>query len=492
MKKLTLLALMSPLFCMAQSHQPLDGSVSKRFFEVNEPENNDYFFYATGEVQNGNEIVWNQYFTIQSEQEVEFNENCSWWGGISTTTLDTTWLGTTIYYQENTMELQLTNEYSELLNFNFGLNLNDSALFYENDNSSWYIRLVGEEEQSVLGQNENVKHFAISAYNIGGVPLENELSDFIIQLSENLGLITFIDCYHFPNVLTGLQLSGQTNPLLGEYQLSYTDIYPWQPGDVIQYQGSRSYMQGTLTNTTYQTLSVTAREETIDSVHIYFETNTQQFIEFPGDNSVISIPLSNPISFSKNDIISDLPYNRASFLWLMSTYSEHLDEDYCSSLGQLSYEESFSAYCDSCLCFGPIDGFGNAILKKRYALNRGQIYLRSEEYGPLETQNNWMVNQIYSNIGGVECGNLFVGLDEKADIKLQVFPNPSRELINISTSAQAELMWLTDINGRVVYQTSIFQQPNTIIDVHELQAGSYFLFIRFRNDSVGREKVIIQ
>lgn len=70
MRRLFLIFSIIPIFSLAQNFQPLDGSVSKRFFDVNEPENADYFFHATSEEFDGDELLWNQYYTTQSGQEV--------------------------------------------------------------------------------------------------------------------------------------------------------------------------------------------------------------------------------------------------------------------------------------------------------------------------------------------------------------------------------------------------------------------------------------
>src|SRR5690606_13756933 len=158
--------------------------------------------------------------------------------------------GNEILYHPNTKELLLMNQFSQQINFNFGIALNDSALFFEDESSAWYIKLTSEEVQDVFGQQENSRFYELLGFNSIGEELNNALNGFEIQLSENLGLLTFIDCYHFPGELTAVQLKGQNNPLIGEYQLTYSDIYPWQPGDIIQYGGSKSYVEGMFTNST--------------------------------------------------------------------------------------------------------------------------------------------------------------------------------------------------------------------------------------------------
>jgi hypothetical protein len=481
-----------PIVCSAQNFQPLNGEVSKRFFDVNEPSNADYFFHATSEEINGDEISWSQYYTTQSDVEVEeeLTTQCFFWGGGSNTTLDTTWLGNTIYYNQNSFELHLTNENSEILNFNFGLDLNDSSMFYQNSSSSWYIRLVSQEEQDVFGQLENMKHFEVTAYDADGLALENDLTGFHIELSENLGLLTFIDCYHFPEVNTGLQLRGQTNPLFGDYQLSYLQAYPWQPGDVIQYLGAQSFEMGAYVNRTYQTLTITNRIETADSVFIYYESDIQQVNETPFGGSTILFPITNPVAFNKNACIVNAPINMAP-QGIFHEYSENDLIDMCHWSGHLEYEEFFSMYCDSCLCFGAFDGFNTTLKRKRYAINRGQISHALIGYGPLENQNFPGRSQIYSSIGGVECGNLYVGIDEQVNNQMQLYPNPTSGLLNVSLSERAELMWLTDIHGRIVHQKQINQEELSQINLESLQSGSYILFVRFFDGAVVRKMVVV-
>ena len=53
-------------------------------------------------------------------------------------------------------------------------------------------------------------------------------------------MLSFINCYDFPSLEQGLELQGQTNPTIGNYQLTYDACYPWTTGDIIQYSTSNS------------------------------------------------------------------------------------------------------------------------------------------------------------------------------------------------------------------------------------------------------------
>lgn len=489
MKNLYLFLALSPLFCLAQNYQPLDGSVSKRFFEYGNSENDEFYFHATSELSEDDTIRWQQYYTTQM---IEFSESfpeCFFWGG-SSMMLDTTWLGNEIQYHPNTKELLLKNEHDEALTFNFGIALNDSALFYEDDNFSWYIKFVSEEEQDVFGQLENIRIFQLIGFDSVGEVLDNVLNGFEIRIAEILGLLSFIDCYHFPSELTAVQIKGQNNPILGEYQLTYSDIYSWQPGDVVQYRGSKSYIEGLFTNSTYTTLTITSREETADSVWIYFDSNIQQVISFPEDNSPVTMPLSNPIAFKKDEGIRNAPHNAASYSALTFSFTEQ-EGEVCSSDGHLIYQQYFLTYCDSCMCYGSIDGNNTTPVQKRYAVGRGQIYQKQDFYGPPQDDPNIYVTQTYSNIGGVECGNLFVDVEEYQKEEVKIFPNPSSGLLNVFTSVKAKAIWLVDQRGSEVYRIKSINALSTDLNLEKLNAGSYILNIEYPDGTLVRKKVLL-
>lgn len=94
-------ACLVPSLLWAQNYAPFNNDVTKRFFEVENPSADDYFFYADNTVTNGNQIIFQQYYSTQAT-EYFVNPDCMFWGGGSNLKLDTTWLGNRILYNTAT------------------------------------------------------------------------------------------------------------------------------------------------------------------------------------------------------------------------------------------------------------------------------------------------------------------------------------------------------------------------------------------------------
>lgn len=483
---------------ISQNYMPFNSQVSKRFVDPINQNDDDYFFYATSDTIIGDSIIFDQYYTTQPGESDEFPE-CNFWGGGGDPKLDTTWLGNQIVYDQNTNILSLKNEQLQNLVFDFGVALNDSSLFYNADSVKYYIKFDALSFDDIYGQTDFVKHFKIHTYNQNGDSINTALTGFDILLAEDLGLISFIDCYYFPNILKAVSLRGQTNPLIGNYQLTYDDAYPWHTGDIVQYKGDIWSYDNFALKETYEKMTITSRVETIDSVWIYYESEIN-FVVVPDDLPEdelpsIYMPLPNPISYKKNELILKRPINYARRIEYPT--GEFYSEDStttCNEYERLNFEPWFVFYCDSCRCYGWYDGFGTSIEFKSFVRTKGQTYLFSYGYGgPQGSEGNWFVNQIYSNINGVECGTEWVlGIDEKKKDLLEIFPNPSNGKFTLLLPFPSKSIYVTDLNGREVFRTNDLQIGSIIIDLELLKSGIYILHVLFDDELTRRKQIIIQ
>ncbi len=486
---------------IAQDYTPFSADVSKRFVNANDEADDDYFFYSTSNTIIENIVNYEQYYTVQS---IEWDwegapgeSECGFWGGNIGIGLDTTWLGNSIFYDEGLKSLLLLNEEGDSLNFNFNMAIGDSALFYSSDTLNYYITYISIIEDSNLGVIDSCKIFTVQSYNDFGILQSNSLSDFEIKISKELGMLSFIDCYHFPNELIPVQIKGQTNPLLGIYQMTYLDAYPWNEGDVIQYQGDHSQPAWgggfTFYTTTYETLTISERVETEDSVFIYF-TSEVASIQNVGPETIggIFIPLDSPIIFHVQDLIIEVPHNFAirdnSNPYLF--YGED-DIEECGTDNAIRLRNQFASYCDSCLCYGSADGFGNSVQSRSYKENKGHTGTSYLYYGGIQDNPSKSIGQIYSNINGVECGDLIVlGIDELNAIQFEVFPNPSNGKFSISSEIIPKSIRVFDLSGRQVFQSNDGLSFQNDIDLGNVDTGVYLLQLEFK-EGVFTKKLVI-
>jgi hypothetical protein len=84
----------------------------------------------------------------------------------------------------------------------------------------------------------------------------------------------------------------------------------------------------------------------------------------------------------------------------------------------------------------------------------------------------------FSNAGQVKLFEVVttVAVTEELQLDIKVFPNPTRETLQVSGIIKGDLK-VVDPFGRVLYQTKV-QDELTSIDLHHLPSGVYFLQIR--------------
>jgi hypothetical protein len=192
---------------------------------------------------------------------------CNFWGSGAGIALDTTWLGNQVKWNSIAKELLFKNQENEILSFDFNSNLGSLTSFYTNGTVESFIEHTTDILENFYGVSDSVQIFEVQAYDNVGTPISSLLNNFEIKLSKNHGLLSFINCYDFPSLEQGLELQGQTNPTIGNYQLPYDACYPWTTGDIIQYSTINSTGGvAAFHKYAYQTLTVTNRVETPDSV----------------------------------------------------------------------------------------------------------------------------------------------------------------------------------------------------------------------------------
>lgn len=462
---------------IAQDYAPFSATTSKRFFSPASPDYDDFFFHATASTISGDSIIFDQYYTIQNDGIMGEQPNgCPFWGGSSDARLDTTWLGNKVNWNTATRELLLKNEIGESLRFDFSLAIGSSSLFYTDGITNYFIEHTATNLENFFGVSDSVQIFTINTLNLSGVSVNTPITNFQIRLSKNYGLLSFIECYGFPATQVRYALQGQTNPLIGDYQVTYDELYPWLPGDILQYN-TYSSPQQPFTKIAYQTLNVTNRTETADSVFITFTSDVQELplVGPPIQPFTLS---ADPIRFKKNTLIWDRPWNMAITdagpnYFAITAFDGLLNLFGCTVLSQFITMESFTSYCDSCRCFGGIDGFGNAIESIYYAGNVGIYRKEVMSYG--SASPNQTAQLTYWNINGDDCGTLWNSQDELFKFALSIAPNPTKDLVKIESDQPIESIRVLDLSGRILIFEKDIDQNIAEISLVSFQKGAYIL-----------------
>ncbi|WP_317896997.1 T9SS type A sorting domain-containing protein [Aurantibacillus circumpalustris] len=489
--KTTVLFLFISSVIVAQNFSPFNANVTKRFYNSATATDNSYFFYADSSHHPApGKTIFYQYFTSKQPASAVSATNCGFWGGGAMLIADTTWLGAQIIYDSLSQHLLLKNYVGDTLDFDFSIQLGDSAKFYENNTDKYFIKATQTQNETIYSVNDTVKTFTILHFNSLNQVVNSALQGKQIKLSKETGLISFIDTYHFPGVEKHFVLQGQLNPLIGIYQMRFEDLYPFQPGDSLQYFGSNSMA-------CYYVWSyrIVSRQETADSVTITFNKSIFNTGNAPLNACLVVDAYPNTLTFQKNSDIIGFPYNRLDHksypLAKLGSYGEGFEtrtEGYSTTNcgNRLVYMGKALAarYCSSCACIGNSDAYNMTLPTKYYANGIGMYYMNVATFKNMGQSNSYL-SLGYSSIGGNVCGTYYaVGLPKYELSDFSVYPNPAKDELTIS--APIDEISIISADGTTVQ--SIFQPASTIAIGH-LPPGLYILKLR-KGDSIAYTKII--
>ena len=471
-----------------QNYLPFSDTVPKRFAEVGNSSANDYFFYPTLTEIIGDSMYFHQYFRTSQYYGYADPSVCPNWGSDYGLLGDTTWLGREILFYENYNLLVLRNENNESLSFDLDVIIGDSSLFYQNASDKYFLKFISTQQESVLSVIDSVKTYQIVHYDNSNQVVNSALHNFNIKVGKTLGLIQFIDCTNFPSSEVGVELLGQLNPSIGYYQMTYDEMYPWQAGDIVEYQGTWNLgSTGPSPHTiNYRLLSVTNRVETVDSVYIYYDaftkTDTVDY-GYTGSFGTFNIVYPNPLVYEKGELLTKVPFGCMPY---DGWYSVATTGASCTSL-EVNFYENFDFYCDSFQCMLPYDGFGTSAEHIQYEKDRG---ITSHWYEPYGSFGGNGAGMIYSKIAGVECGTIqYVGFEELAN-NVSINPNPFSNEIHINSAVAIKEISLLDLSGKVLGNYPVNFGNSTSLDLSYLNPGIYLINIVTKDGEVHSERII--
>ena len=364
--------------------------------------------------------------------------------------------------------------------------INESWTGYSNSNYAIEAKVTTHNLSSFLGIEDSVKTIAFQAVDMDNVPIEHFWNDKTIQISKSYGLIHGFDLTIFSysendfEYLYDYELVGLSNPAIGIQNLTWEDVWDFEPGDeihvierdlyvpqnqrerkqIIKYlernddengisytisikenNCSRDYIDGVWKEDTmysdYETIENTYKDEAFDKL--------------PGEVFLIdgSEASTNTLSYG-NGFLSK--YRRDGTLY-------SYDNEPC-------WEEIYACGCAAPSNYikglgGPYySGYGSDV----FCLERTLVYYKKGdvEWGtPLE---------ITAGIDNIRAKN-----QVKYDNVSEIF------LINTNSHISSCLFELVDLNGRVLIQEKITSASHSV-SVSGLQRGAYI----YRMEEAGK------
>lgn len=96
---------------------------------------------------------------------------------------------------------------------------------------------------------------------------------------------------------------------------------------------------------------------------------------------------------------------------------------------------------------------------------------------------NWIVN----DGGNMVFDAGLIGIEEINQLELNIYPNPTEDLLNITANSTINFIELVDNRGRIVVRKTP-QNNNTLVDISDFERGVYFLNIGLDN-RIERRKI---
>jgi alpha-tubulin suppressor-like RCC1 family protein len=126
--------------------------------------------------------------------------------------------------------------------------------------------------------------------------------------------------------------------------------------------------------------------------------------------------------------------------------------------------------------------------------NDGSVYIWSRDiagtYGNGIQENNFATPTLLANI----CASLSQNEFNVPNKGIQLYPNPAKEIVNISYSCNEKTnISLYDLSGRLLQQhTTQNNQGEWQCNTSQMPAGVYIVVVQNQNGKVWQEKLIIQ
>jgi hypothetical protein len=121
--------------------------------------------------------------------------------------------------------------------------LNESWLAFDiMDSISIVAQVVKIDTMTFLGLIDTVKTVAFQVFDKTNEPISHKVNDMYLELSRNYGFIEIINFYFFPDYdmeaymyeqLEHYKLVGLSNPETGIHNLTWFEVFDFQPGDEI-------------------------------------------------------------------------------------------------------------------------------------------------------------------------------------------------------------------------------------------------------------------
>jgi len=394
------------------------------------------------------------------------------------------WIGEKVVIQQEGDHL-FFNKNEDTIRIRASASVGETWKVFESESRIVKATVLENEPISFLGLTDSVKTIGFQVYDKVENPLSHDLNKKTIRLSKHYGAVRILNFYQFPDIfqlnygywgrgLTIYNLVGLSVPEVGVQNLSWFDVFDFQPGDEIhtlldkfswyeEGSGSAIYEQTIkrfLTRTDFADSIVYAYERKISTLSVVDTTPSLNFIH---DTAVMVIRPNPEFEPLPGEVI--IEGNRA---YAHSMTGGNWVSKRVPSIAE-RVDRSGDDYCWTICCF---DG---CFMNESYYGGLGGPYGSCTEafvFGKTEYRLTYFKKETHSwgtphEITGVERVN--------APSSLRIYPNPASDYTWIESATEPiKVIYLLDLGGRVVLEHA--PHSNAVrLDLSHLSPGIYFL-----------------
>ncbi len=398
------------------------------------------------------------------------------------------------------------NEQNDTIKIKTDAKLNETWMVYQKNDTWVWATVTKVESLTFLGLTDSVKTIVFNAIittsNSSAQKsnsLSTELDGKTLLLSKHFGLINTFDFFVFPLQNSTMQyvsfvwdnytLAGLTNPNVGVQNLTWFDVYDFQPGDEIHTLFIKYYSyDGSLTTKTIT--KYIERENLTDTIKYLLENKIAVIYQYRDSvsppryfqDTTRSIILKSDRS-ANFDKLPGVPFlegdNRSAYTMGMKNDEKYEDSDL--------YDE----FNNGCWKLQTTNPLYSRIYKKGLGGPYGKPFILIDIE---ERVIDHRVDLVYYKKGSTTWGTPLIisGIDQpevKPDIA--VYPNPATDKISISSDFLSEpcIFELMDVRGIVILRTQVDATRNTV-NLSNFSKGLYLYRLLDNGKSVKAGKIV--
>ncbi len=351
----------------------------------------------------------------------------------------------------------------------------------------------------VLGLSDSVKTIAFRVVDQQGNTVDHALNKLKVKISKRYGFVETLNFYLFPDIVASYPdiilmeytLVGLTNPKLGLQNLRWFEVYNFTPGDELhvqehnfgdpyfylpirEYDNRCIYKYLERADFADSIVYRVARRQSIKTV--YADSDTLETY----NDTLKSVVLVNP-DFDK--LPGEPTFNDGSAYQMFMRNDEFLMKISPSGMDEL--------YVGNGNCWSEIAGEG-CLPEKRYIAGLGGPYYYCHGYAGDSEERKL----VYYKKGKTEWGsrlNITGVPNYKADARLQVFPNPTCDVVTFQLNGNTGTC-----NVRIYNQTGMmvkseqFEGSSCTFHLSGLRSGIYLYKLTSSNSLVYSGKLVVE